>query len=359
MKRIGLPIAWLWLAGLLIVPAGCTYDRPTLPISIAEYDAMSQGRARVPEHTIVLLNRQRMMDSDRGESQRVESLALVNRLAGGDQAVERDVRALLDQPDTPAGLHVAAFELLRARNAPVAKPFTVFATQGYVFHPRDLHLLERLGGDAARPPLTRQQLVEAIGQTLAVREHVNIASAAPETDVLPPRRPVAGGAIDDFNTNLARLTQADLWNLMLIQEMLARPDVQRGLVVAARDDRADTTTAWGGLIVYDNDKGHADMIRYKTPAATGRSDFRHAFNPKAIEAGRDALARFQFHFEKADNTLRAGPTACDLDDAASFNAYGLILTTVHDGRDYCAHYYNPQGVIVSLGVYSLDDPPAK
>jgi hypothetical protein len=133
--------------------------------------------------------------------------------------------------------------------------------------------------------------------------------------------------------------------------MLARPDVRRGLVVAIRDDRADTTTAWGGLILYAG--GNADMVRYKTPAEEGRSDYRHAFNPKAVEAGRDALARFQFHFEKANNEMRAGPTQSDLADAATHDAYGLILTAIHNDTACCAHYYNPQGMVVSLGVYSL------
>lgn len=344
-------ILHLALAGLLATAAGCVYDQPKLPASLAEYDAMLHAGPRYPDLTILLLNRQRMMDDDCGEPQRVESLRLVHRLAGDEPGVRQDVRTLLCHPATPESLRQASLELTLATHTPFATTYAAFAANGYTFRQRDLHLIERLAADTSRQPFTRAQLVEKIRATLAAREHVHIAAPAPETDVLDPiPTRTASGPIDVFDDHLTTLTHADLWNIYLFQETLARPDVQRGLAAAVRDDRADTTSAWGGLIFYASQ--HADMVRYKTPAEEGRSDFRHAFNPKAVEAGRDALARFQFHFEKAHNTMRAGPTRADLADAAAFDAYGLILTTIND-HALCAHYYTPQGAIVSLGVYTF------
>jgi len=340
---------------ILAALAGCAYnDPPRLPVSVAEYDAMAEAGTRYPRQTIVLINRQRMMDADHAAADRLASLALVIRLADDDPAVRQDVRTLLGLPDTPAELRTAALERVLAQHPPVAKTFAAFEAQGYAFAPRDLHLLERLAGDQARRPLTREQLVSVIRSHFAGREHVHITSPAPDGPA-PTTNPAspADKSLDGFDEQLDRLTHADLWNMLLFQEMLDRPDVQRGLAVAVREDRADTTTAWGGLIFYAG--GHADMVRYKMPAEQGRSDFRHAFNGKAIEAGRDALARFQFHFEHADNAPRAGPTASDLADAATHDAYGLILTTVRRDTACCAHYYNPQGVIVSLGVYPIGE----
>jgi len=359
MKRTGSFLVRCGWVALLAAMAGCASDDtpvqpppPAWPVSVAEHDALVQAGTRFPRQTIVLLNRQRAMDADRDEDQRVESLALAASLAGDDPAVAQDIRTLLGLPDTPPILRAAALRQMLAKNPTVAKTFAVFAANGYAFHARDVHLLTSLAGDEARQPLTRPQLVADIHTRLSGRAHVPIASPAPETSAPAGATPAAEAeGIDGFDKNLGRLTHADLWNILLVQEMLARPDVLRGLNNAVRDDRADTATAWGGLIRYVN--GRAEMVRYKAPAEAGQSDFRHAFNAAAVEAGTDALARFQFHFEHPDNVLRAGPTASDLADAATHNAYGIIVTSIRNDTACCVHYYNPQGVIVSLGVYSL------
>ena len=60
------------------------------------------------------------------------------------------------------------------------------------------------------------------------------------------------------------------------------------------------------------------------------------------------MCRFLAHFQKANNASRAGPTARELRDASAANHYGLVITSVND-KAFCAHYFNPQGVVVSLG----------
>jgi len=242
-----------------------------------------------------------------------------------------------------------------------AKAFQQFASEGYTFNIRDFHLLDMLGQDPIHRPMTRQMLVQQISRNLAATEHVHITAASPSGPVAPNATRPAGTAIDSFDANVKYLSMADLWTIMLLQEMLTRPRVQEGLRDAAIRDRADTTSAWGGLVIYRDGSANdqdtrwaADLERYKVPAAEGRSDYHYSFNTAAIEKGRDALGRFQLHFEKAENALRAGPTVADLADAANANIGGLILTSISD-KAFCAHYYTTHGTIVSLGIYPFMD----
>ena len=209
---------------------------------------------------------------------------------------------------------------------------------GYRFNVRDFHLLSRLALDADRPALKRDELVLKLGEALEARRHVSHLPSAP-------------GAIDDyvdlFAAHATKLTTSDLWNLYLLDELLSRPETQRQLRVVARGDRADTTSAWGGLIryefgrarerLYPPEKADADDRGYRPPALMGF-------------AARDALCRFHGHFEKARNARRAGPGPEELRDARRENYYGLILTSLSEDA-FCAHYYNPQGRVISLGTF--------
>ena len=62
------------------------------------------------------------------------------------------------------------------------------------------------------------------------------------------------------------------------------------------------------------------------------------------------MCRFNCHFEKADNTKRAGPGPEEIRDAMLRNYYGLIITSVNE-KVFCAHYYNPDGLVVSMGTF--------
>ena len=82
--------------------------------------------------------------------------------------------------------------------------------------------------------------------------------------------------------------------------------------------------------------GRADDLIY-VPA---NLEARYAF---------DALCRFHCHFEKVGNVKRAGPTAEELRQAKEDNVYALVLTSI--SKDvFCAHYYSPNGVVVSMGM---------
>jgi hypothetical protein len=227
------------------------------------------------------------------------------------------------------------------------KEYRLWAADGYRFSLDDLPLLVSLGGDPLRPVIPRRQLVQELKVCLGAREHVRWAKL---TTTLPAdgKRPAAE---DRFDANIDKLTMADLWNLYLLQEMLSRPRIEAALHVVADKDREDRSSAWGGLVFYKS--GSADAMLYRA-ASEGRDDLTYLPSPKALGDRQQALCMFSCRFDKPDNSPRAGPDDRDLREAANGNYYGLILTGVNGGN-FCAHYYNPQGLVVSLGVYRFGE----
>jgi len=210
---------------------------------------------------------------------------------------------------------------------------------GYQFNIRDFHLLSRL---AAHPAggLSRAELVSRVSARLMKRRHVRhwVARNAPEDPSV-------------FFSKLAeRLTMADLWNLYLLDEMLSRRQVRAALRVLADRDRADTRNAWGGLIFLENGRAEAKLYR-ADPAASAEDQFYVGPSRVQVE-GRNALCHFGAHFARAYNARQAGPGPKEMRRAREGNFYGLVLTSLGE-RTFTAHYYNPDGVVVSLGVFSF------
>lgn len=210
---------------------------------------------------------------------------------------------------------------------------------GYQFNIRDFHLLSRMSRDPLRSNLKRTQLVLEIGQALKTRKHVPAVLTKDE-----------GPNADSFWLKVDKLTVADLWNIYLLNEMLTRPRVQQSLRIMADGDMADTHSAWGGLVFYQN--GQAEAILYPPDHKAGDNDLVYQPTIRLLTDGRDSLCRFVGHFEKMENIDRAGPTELELQRADDDNFYGLTLTRI-DKDSFAAHYYTPQGQIISLGKFPL------
>jgi hypothetical protein len=155
---------------------------------------------------------------------------------------------------------------------------------------------------------------------------------------------------DDFWLQVDKLSMADLWNIYLLNEMLSRARVQVSLRQMADGDMADRDSAWGGLVYYQN--GQAYAILYPPDPRAKDGDLVYHPTQRFITDSRDSLCHFSGHFEKVNNKDRVGPTAKELEDARERNYYGLILTRT-DKDGIAAHYYNPSGIVVSLGQYPL------
>ncbi len=212
---------------------------------------------------------------------------------------------------------------------------------GYLFNVRDFYLLNELARDPIRKNFRRTQLILELARSFIKRPHV-------------ARKILRASGPYDFSDQLSKhvdsLSMADLWNLQIINEMLSRPQVQRHLKVMAEGDRADTASAWGGLIFYENSQAKATL--YPANTSAGADDLTYLATPLLMKDGGASLCRFFGHFEKVNNAGRAGPTTDELRRAAAENAYGLVLTRL-DAESICAHYYNPKGLVISLGKFPL------
>lgn len=216
-----------------------------------------------------------------------------------------------------------------------AMVYQQFHRDGYRFDLRDMHLLESLGADPKRTLVPRSELEARLTDAMAAQEHPAIGS-------LKDRK-----ISDKLADNLAALTQADLWNLLLIHEMLGRPKVQAGLAKRALQVREDPAIPSGGLVRYSG--GQANAMLYLGDERAD-ADGRYVFSERAIVESRQSLCRFRLRFVKVDSSAQAGPDREDLAEADRANCSGLVLTSINSGA-FCAHYYTPSGRVVSLGVY--------
>ena len=208
----------------------------------------------------------------------------------------------------------------------------------YRFNVRDFHLLSRLAMDPLRADLRRGELIARVGGALNPPRRAHV----------PARPPGTAAFTDQFAQQVKKLTLADLWNLYLLEQMLTNERMQAALRLMALSDRQDTARAWGGLIFYAN--GRAEPKLYQATLDAGENDRYYVPGTLASRHGRDALCRFHGHFEKADNATRVGPDAQEIRMAREDNINALVLTSLGEAA-FCAHYYTPQGVVVSLGRY--------
>lgn len=285
---------------------------------------------------------------------RAETLEILHaRVAPAE--LRKAILAMTPQTDTVAALqyYIETFDYLPAQREELASSVILYKVRrdmlpdaarlslewsrntGYQFNIRDFHLLSRLARDPLRSNLKRTNLVIDLGKQLKTRPHVQAGQ---------------GQNKDNFWLQVDKLTLADLWNMYLLNEMLSRPRVQTSLKFMADGDLADVRSAWGGLVFYQN--GQAEAILYPPDPEAPSNDAIYVPTERLITDERDALCRFIGHFERLENADRAGPTQAELDDAVRLNYYGLILTRI-DKTHFAAHYFNPQGVIVSLGKFPM------
>lgn len=205
----------------------------------------------------------------------------------------------------------------------------------YRFRMPDVPLLAHLANDPLRDDIRRPRLALRLGRAFNERRHVPAAGAGDSNT-------------GEFWLQVDELTMADLWNLLLIDEMLQRPRVQLALWTMAREDRADTRSAWGGLVFYENGQAEAKLYPYRGTAPY--DDRTYVPSDRLYQDEWAALLRFRARFERVENADRAGPSPEELQAARDEGQYGLVLTSVSDAS-FAAHYYSPDGRIVSLGTY--------
>jgi len=236
---------------------------------------------------------------------------------------------------------VVAYKRGQHRMGPAAELAGIWARDRrnpYLFNIRDYSLLSALADDPQAQQTSRPTLMLRLAraQTQIRRQH-------------PVYRP--GGSRTRTSTRLGaqadHLSTADLWRLWLLEEMLQRPRIRSALEELARRDRQDTSAARGGLIVHEGGRAEAKLY---PPDPNVADDLRYAPSAMLKRDGRQALCRLICHFERLENADRVGPTPEEIVDAKTGNYCGMTVTTL-DAETFCAHYYTPSGVVVSLGKF--------
>ena len=210
----------------------------------------------------------------------------------------------------------------------------------YKFNIYDYHLLSRMKRDPIRKSFKRHKLEGEIGKILTKRKHL----------------PCKAVKSVRFWDHVDSLSMSDLWNIYLLNDLFSKPHSLASFVKMANFDRQYyPNCAMAGLVFYENSNAYPEP--YDPDQKKSTSDLVYAPSKKLITASRDALCRYICHFEKVKNGKRAGPTKAELKEAMTEGWNGIIFTQV-DKNHFTAHYFNPKGVVISLGVLKAPNPEA-
>ena len=201
----------------------------------------------------------------------------------------------------------------------------------YKFNIRDFHLLSLLAIDPLRRKIGRDELVKQIVAKLRGRRHI-----------------AAGGG--PFSKQTARMTLPDLWNIVLLDEMLRRQRVTLSLRMLADRLRAGGLSPCSGLVFYEGGKASAKLYPQRADSTSGDRD--HIPERELQRAGFSALCHLHTRFEKVNNEDLAPASKLEVSASNQGNFYGLVLASIDTGT-FSAFYYNPDGAVVSLGLFAF------
>lgn len=220
------------------------------------------------------------------------------------------------------------------------------ADHGYLFNIRDLHLLSNLAGDPLREMMPRRQLKLELATAISARQkprpdgHGGLAGG---------RHKFRRGRLVDFEMQFESLSMADLWNLALINEMVTRLRFKLAIRIIIARDRADRQTQWAGLMTYEHGKAEAKLYH----SAAKHGDDTYVPSERMLNDSANCLCYFVGHFNReAINPITVGPSNSEMEFSRITNLYGIVLTSLEPGW-VNATYFNPQGVVIDVGDFSL------
>ena len=206
---------------------------------------------------------------------------------------------------------------------------------GYRFNIRDLHLLEHLAGDPVRNArMSRAQLVLEVARAIA-RRRAGLGGSRPAK--------IRAGRVVDFQANSDGLSMADLWNLLLLDEMFRRPTIAQAFRLTAAAGRSGPAGAWGGLICWSH--GQFEARAYRPGQQGGK---RYVPSERMLWDALRAACFFVGHLRGPRGEV--GPTADELALARRLNLYGVAVTGLGTDR-LNVMYFTPAGTVVDLGEF--------
>ncbi|MGP1272513.1 MAG: hypothetical protein ACTS22_04200 [Phycisphaerales bacterium] len=165
------------------------------------------------------------------------------------------------------------------------------------------------------------------------------------------RRTSGSTGRQDLETWADRLTYGDLVAILTVDEAIREPRVAIALFEQAEEDRADTTTEYGGVIQLATSPttlGRFAAISYPPRPITREGDRSFVASREMIEDTPRALAHYHFHVQQEKNRSYAGPSDADMLYAARYGRTCVVFTSI-DTDVLNADVYLPNGAILDLG----------
>jgi len=162
---------------------------------------------------------------------------------------------------------------------------------------------------------------------------------------------------ESLERNERDMSRADLLLLWAGLEAIDRagPGARRALGELGDRDMLDTTTEHGGVLSFADDDGALTIAHYPPRPRDRVSDQRMIAPDALLTDSDDALFHFHLHAQRYDNGPLAGPSPGDFDYARLHGRACVVFTFVDRAR-MNADYYQPNGVVIDLGMIDVRPP---
>lgn len=145
-----------------------------------------------------------------------------------------------------------------------------------------------------------------------------------------------------------RLSWGDVLALLALDEALQSDEVWAVVFPQALEDRADTQSEHGGLVVFADGTGRA--VAYRPRRGERLGDYRFVAPPQMLRDGAWAAAHYHLHARERFGARAAGPSRADIHFAALSGRTCVVFTTLSDSR-MNADAYLPNGAVIDLGEF--------
>jgi hypothetical protein len=156
-------------------------------------------------------------------------------------------------------------------------------------------------------------------------------------------RPPVAERLRDWES---QLSWGDVLGILAIDEAMRQPGVIGPLFEQARDDLADRTTEYGGLLILPSPAFAA--VLYPPRPSQRLGDDQFVASADMMAQGDRAAAHYHFHVSRSRNSSYSGPSEGDLAYATGLGRACVVFTSLGPGV-LGADYYQPGGVVIDLG----------
>jgi len=192
---------------------------------------------------------------------------------------------------------------------------------------------------------TRAELLAELDSRLASREHRRRA-----TDIIRFRS-------EDLSSHQDKMAWPDLLAALVVDDAIQTSRIRSALFDQAEEDRADTSTEYGGIVrisIVRNEPTIYVAALYAPTPVMRESDTSFVASPAMLTDSTTALAHYHFHVQSVRSGRYAGPSDGDMVYAARYGRACLVFTAL-DEETLGVDLYQPDGVVLDLGEIKRPD----